>query len=71
MSQFKLEFGSRLQELRSHAGLTQEELAVEIELTVESVSNIERGIHGPKFDTLEKIADALNVHVIALFDFNN
>jgi len=71
MSQLKIDFGKKLQELRRQSGLTQEELADEIELTVESVSNIERGVHGPKFDTLERLALALGVPVVALFDFND
>jgi len=33
--------------LRTQTGITQEQLAAEIDLTIESVSNIERGIHGP------------------------
>lgn len=70
MSQLKIEFGKRLQKLRKQANLTQEQLADKIDLTVESVSNIERGIHGPIFDNLEKIAKVLNTDVKSLFDFN-
>ena len=38
-------------------------------LTIESISNIERGIFGPKFDNLEKIAKVIGVEVKELFDF--
>ena len=69
MSQLKVQFGKRLQQLRMQAGMTQEQLAAEIDLTIESVSNIERGIHGPKFENLEKIADALNISVKEMFEF--
>ena len=44
-------------------------LANEVGLTIESISNIERGIHGPTFENLEKIAIALNVPVKELFEF--
>lgn len=71
MGQLKIEFGKKLQTLRKEAGLTQEGLADKIDLTVESVSNIERGIFGPKFDNLEKIAKVLNLKVKGLFDFDN
>ena len=71
MSQLKIEFGKRLQYLRKQANLTQEQLADKIDLTVESVSNIERGIHAPKFDNLEKIAHVLDADVKNLFDFNS
>ena len=70
MSQLKINFGKRLQALRLDAEMTQEELADEIGVTVESISNIERGIFGPKFDNLEKIADVLNIPVKELFDFD-
>ncbi len=66
----KKQFGRRLQQVRSSIGVTQEELAARVELTVESISNMERGIHGPGFDNLEKIALALKVPVKTLFEFD-
>ena len=70
MSQLKINFGKRLQALRLQAGMTQEELANEIGVTVESISNIERGVYGPKFDNLEKLAAVLDVQAMELFDFD-
>ena len=70
MSQLKITFGTRLQFLRLKAEMTQEQLADDIGVTVESISNIERGVYGPKFDNLEKIAFALDVPVKELFDFD-
>lgn len=69
MGQLKIQFGKRVQAVRFSAKMTQEQLAVEVGVTVESISNIERGIYGPSFDTLEKIANALNVPVKKLFVF--
>lgn len=69
MGQLKTKFGKRLQALRVKAGVTQEELADQTGLTVESISNMERGVYGPKFDNLEKIAKALGVPVKDLFEF--
>lgn len=65
----KKQFGRRLQQLRVAKGVTQEELAARVELTVESISNMERGIHGPSFDNLEKITLALNIPAKSLFEF--
>lgn len=70
MNQLKTRFGKRLQQLRSECGITQEQLAIAVDLTVESISNIERGVYGPKFDTLEKIAVALQIPVKELFEFD-
>ncbi|VAX07880.1 hypothetical protein MNBD_GAMMA26-2356 [hydrothermal vent metagenome] len=66
----KTQFGRKLRLLRMQVDLTQEQLAEQVGLTIESISNIERGIFGPKFDNLEKIANALNVEVKELFDFD-
>lgn len=71
MGQLKTKFGKQLQALRLKVGVTQEQLADQTGLTVESISNIERGIHGPKFDNLEKIAKALGVPVKDLFEFDS
>ena len=69
MARLKAQFGKRLQELRQRAGISQEQLADGIGVAVESISNMERGIFGPRFDNLEKIARILKVPVKALFEF--
>lgn len=71
MGNLKTEFGRRLQTLRRNAGITQEQLADKTGLTMESISNIERGLFGPKFENLEKIATVLDVPVKELFDFGS
>lgn len=71
MGQLKIKFGKRVQALRMEAEVTQEQLADAAGLTVESISNIERGIYGPKFDNLEKIAKVLGVPVKELFEFDD
>lgn len=70
MGQLKKQFGKRVQAMRFAAKMTQENLANVVGVTVESISNIERGIHGPSFDTLEKISVALNTPVKNLFTFD-
>jgi transcriptional regulator with XRE-family HTH domain len=69
MASLKTRFGNKLKSLRTQKGLTQEQLADATELSIESISNIERGIFGPRFNNLEKIAAALNVEVVRLFEF--
>mgnify|MGYP003577890096 FL=1 len=68
--QLKKQFGKRLQQCRVANKLTQEELAERVGLTIESISNMERGIHGPSFDSLEKISDALGIPAKKLFEFD-
>lgn len=64
-----IQFGKRLVQLCRRAGLTQEQLADGVGVTVESISNMERGIFGPRFDHLERIARVLKVSVKSLFEF--
>lgn len=68
--QLKKQFGKRVQQLRFARKMTQEQLAEQVGITIESISNIERGIYGPSFDTLEKLAIALRVPVQSLFAFD-
>jgi|TARA_B110000967_G_scaffold50089_1_gene51173 transcriptional regulator with XRE-family HTH domain len=69
MASLKTRFGNKLKSLRTQKRLTQEQLADATELSIESISNMERGIFGPRFNNLEKIAAALNVEVVRLFEF--
>jgi transcriptional regulator with XRE-family HTH domain len=64
-------FGKRLRQLREERELTQEELAFMTGVKdSKTVSNWERGIHGPKFHHLAKIAEVLDVSMQSLLDFS-
>jgi len=69
MAELRKHFGKRLQLLRRQAGLTQEQLAEEAQISVDFLSLVERGINAPSFENLEKLAKALGVPVRELFDF--
>ncbi|OTP09600.1 hypothetical protein A5844_002379, partial [Enterococcus sp. 10A9_DIV0425] len=47
-------FGNNVARLRKEHGYSQEELAQKIGLKKQSISNIERGVRYPTFETLEK-----------------
>jgi transcriptional regulator with XRE-family HTH domain len=53
--------GERIREQRRHRGLTQENLAESIDLSVAYVSLIERGGRNPPYTTVVAIARALGV----------
>ncbi|MFN6518789.1 MAG: helix-turn-helix domain-containing protein [Nostoc sp. CreGUA01] len=69
MSNLRTRFGRRLRQIRRLKNLTQQQLAEPTEISVEFLSNIERGINAPSFDTLEKLVEVLNVSYAELFDF--
>ena len=54
-------FAKRLRDLRKERQLTQEELSARLDLTKQAVSQWERGVREPGFETLEMIADFFNV----------
>ena len=53
--------GARIKAARERAGLTQEDLAAELEMSPTHISVLERGVKAPKLETLVKIANALHV----------
>jgi DNA-binding XRE family transcriptional regulator len=55
--------GRRIRELRTAAGLSQQELAEKARLTQSHISRIENAEHRPNHFTISKIAEALGVEV--------
>jgi transcriptional regulator with XRE-family HTH domain len=58
----------RIKTIRKLRSLTQEALAEKIERTVYAVSQLERGLSLPSFETLERLSIALEVPVRDFFD---
>lgn len=65
---FKKLVGKRVREARKAKGLTQEDLAALINQTVETVSNVERGVKLPGLATLEDMRKALDIKLSELVD---
>jgi transcriptional regulator with XRE-family HTH domain len=59
-------FGKQLQRLRTHRGLTQEQLAVTAGLSRTFLTRLELGQHDPSLSTLVRLAKALRVSVMEL-----
>lgn len=68
--EIKKQFGKKVKYYRELRGFTQEFLAEKIEVNINSMSYIERGINFIKSETLDKICTALNVTPKELFDFD-
>lgn len=62
------EFSKRLGPLRIAAGLSVEELAAKASVSVGLVSQLERGIGNPSFNTMAKLAYALGVPIGTFFN---
>ena len=69
MADIKKKLGVRLFQLRTKVGITQAELAEKANLSIDSISRIERGERSPSFESLERITSALGVEPVELLNF--
>lgn len=69
MADTKKLVGERIKVLRKNAGLTQEQLAEQVGLDARHLSRLEVGRHFPSLDSLERIAQVLNVPLTEFFQF--
>ena len=61
-------FGERLKELREEKGMTQQDLAVFLNVSRPSISGYENDSNDPSLDVLKKISDLFNVSADYLLD---
>ena len=64
---FRLLAAKRIRQIREGKGLSQEELADIAELHRTYISSVERGERNVTVDSLERLADVLNVDIRAFF----
>ena len=69
MADIKKKLGVRISQLRMKGGMTQAKLAEGADLSVDSISRIERGDRAPSLESLEKIAEALAIDPAELLNF--
>jgi len=67
--EFLLAFGKNLRLLRKEKGLTQEELANELDVEISQISRIERGVISTSVSNCYKISKVLKISVQDLFVF--
>lgn len=67
----KKKLGNRIKLLRKLKGYTQENFAEKIKIEPQSLSNIERGKFAPSPETLQNIADTLQIEPFELYLFDN
>jgi transcriptional regulator with XRE-family HTH domain len=69
MATLRKRFGQKILSIRKECGMTQECFAEKLDISVDFLSLIERGINAPSFETLEKMVKKLRLHPKDLFDF--
>lgn len=70
MRTFSDTIGDRIRQLRSDVHLSQEQLALKAGLAPSFLGEIERGAKKPSIESLEKIANALEVSLSELFHYD-
>lgn len=64
----KKRVGLRIRQIRKQRGLTQEALAERSDRSVDGISALERGLVLPGLETLERLAEVLDVPLSDFFD---
>lgn len=70
MEDLRKAFGRRLSALRARESLTQEKLAELAGTSRDTIRNIEKGRHMPRFRLLARLAAVLEAHPRDFFDFD-
>jgi len=70
MSDLEKRIGGKITEIRLAKKITQAQLAEKVNLSVESISRMERGVSFPSLKTMENIADSLDAPLKTFFDFD-
>jgi transcriptional regulator with XRE-family HTH domain len=63
-------FGYNLKRIREEKVITQAQLAIDCNFDVSVISRIERGTVNTSLSNIKLIANALNIHIKELFDFD-
>ncbi len=66
--QFLINFGKRLKNIRLSQKLSQEDLANDADIPINQVGRIERAEIATSLSTIFKLAQALGIPVVALFE---
>ena len=70
MASLREKFGNRLKSIRLSRKMSQEQFAELLDISVDFLSLIERGINAPSFENLDVFAVQLGIPVADLFTFD-
>ena len=65
----QVKVGKQIQKLRDLKGISQQDLAAKCNFEKSNLSRLEAGKVNPTLSTLEKVASALEINIIELFNF--
>lgn len=71
MATLRKQFGKKLRQVRKSRGLTQEQFAELLDISVDFLSLVERGLNAPSFESIEAFSITLGIPVKDFFDFSS
>lgn len=71
MPTLRKQFGKKLRSIRKRLGQTQEEFAELLDISVDFLSLVERGLNAPSFESIEAFSITLGIPVRDFFDFSS
>jgi transcriptional regulator with XRE-family HTH domain len=69
MGTLRKQFGKKLRIFRKGRGMTQEQFAELLDISVDFLSLVERGLNAPSFESIEAFSITLGIPVRDFFDF--
>jgi transcriptional regulator with XRE-family HTH domain len=63
------QFGIKLRSFRKRRGMTQEQFAELLDISIDFLSLLERGLNAPSFESIESFSITLGIPVKDFFDF--
>jgi transcriptional regulator with XRE-family HTH domain len=65
------QFGKKLRSIRKRRNMTQEQFAELLDISVDFLSLVERGLNAPSFESIESFSITLGIPVRDFFDFSS
>ena len=70
MATLRKQFGKKLRSIRKSRGLTQQQFSELLDISIDFLSLVERGLNAPSFESIEAFSITLGIPVRDLFDFS-
>ena len=70
MGTLRKQFGRKLRSFRKRRNMTQEQFAELLDISVDFLSLVERGLNAPSFESIESFSITLGIPVRDFFDFS-
>jgi len=70
VSTLRKQFGKKLRSIRKSREMTQEQFAEFLDISIDFLSLVERGVNAPSFESIEAFSIALGMPVKDFFDFS-